>query len=118
MPKCRVSGVSRNTLCQNVLLSFRACSSRFVQLNQGEPPLQMEWQPIETAPKDGRGVDVWVTRHLETPYRVPDARFIDGEWVHSTRSFSYPIEGMIDVATGVPRIRITHWMQIPPPPAA
>jgi hypothetical protein len=61
-----------------------------------------EWQPIESAPKDGTKVDVWCEGKV--PLRIPNAYFYEERWLHS-------FNGM----------RIwhdpTHWMPLPPPPS-
>jgi hypothetical protein len=63
-----------------------------------------EWQPIESAPKDGTKVDVWCVREGKVPLRIPNAYFYEERWLHS-------FNGM----------RIwhdpTHWMPLPPPPS-
>ena len=70
----------------------------------------MEWQPIETAPKDGTTVFVWyeasVKSHGDFDNRVRLAKWIEclGEWqVHG-------------VGGNVPP-KVTHWMPIPNPPS-
>lgn len=62
----------------------------------------MDWQPIETAPKDGTsvimaGFDVWGLDWLNVAF------FEDGQWQHETGS-----EWGICPAT--------HWMPLPEPP--
>lgn len=39
-----------------------------------------QWQPIETAPRDGTQVDLWCVPPLGTAGRVPDCWFSDGKW--------------------------------------
>lgn len=57
----------------------------------------MEWQPIETAPKDG------------TPVLVATAFWVrDAYWSHA-------FEGWYSNHSAVPPP--THWMPLPPPPA-
>ena len=68
-----------------------------------------EWQPIETAPKDGRTIIVFRNIHgwnvLGYAYWV-DVRGIDG-WV--SNGFSDPPGNL---GLGHP----THWMPLPTPP--
>jgi hypothetical protein len=61
-----------------------------------------EWQPIETAPKDGTPVDLWTAE---------DGRFADACWNSTRRRWETQWERL---ANSVP----THWMPLPPPPAA
>ncbi len=69
-----------------------------------------QWQPIESAPRDGSEVYVWVTGNGN--YKT-EARFLNNKW-HDYRvdnSSGYgqmewsPIDG-----------NITHWMPLPQPP--
>lgn len=80
-----------------------------------------QWQPIETAPKDGTMIDLWVDG--DYPQRYSDAHwgkgghecgemgeYCDSDW-HSqeegwTCSFGMPI----------PENKVTHWLPLPPPP--
>lgn len=66
-----------------------------------------EWQPIETAPKDGTEVDVWVADGTGGGYRIADAY-----WCASRERWRF--NGQIhDIAwTDDP----THWMPLPSPP--
>lgn len=65
-----------------------------------------EWQPIETAPKDGRTLMVWITdpdvsSHCFAPVSITS----DGKWW--------------DDSTGdqiEPLKNATHWMPLPEPP--
>lgn len=67
----------------------------------------MEWQPIETAPKDGTQVDVYISELQE---RYTEAHFCVSEqcWVW-------------DLPCGTKRVMFTktpptHWMPLPQPP--
>ena len=69
----------------------------------------MDWQPIETAPKDGAFVDLWVV-HRDYAGRFSDCLWSGGEkyggWVGGSAMVVYPGDGG----------RITHWMPKPEPP--
>lgn len=76
------------------------------------------WQPIETAPKDGSKVDVWVTppaRSLSTGGygRVSDCWFSRGSWwfYDETKYASDPANCRSEVWN------VTHWMPRPPAPS-
>ena len=70
----------------------------------------MDWQPIETAPKDGSEVDLWVIPHDgRCRGRVPNCYFSDGGW--RTFSFGSYVDGDISSRYGKP----THWMKVDPP---
>jgi hypothetical protein len=63
----------------------------------GEP---QGWQPIETAPKDGRWI---LVTSVHNPYANGVMQWVDGDWLdwqdHIVRTEA-----------------ITHWMPLPPPP--
>jgi hypothetical protein len=62
-----------------------------------------EWQPIETAPKDGTAIDIWA--------RKPDGggqRWTDIVWENGWVS----VEGKLSDKYWT----YTHWMPIPNPP--
>lgn len=62
-----------------------------------------EWQPIETAPKDGRPIDLWAGGE-----RLANMRRVD---LGRGNVFYDPVE------SGVCCVRnATHWMPIPEPP--
>lgn len=72
----------------------------------------MEWQPIETAPKDGSEIFVWGTVE-DSPYARPHigseglervAWAGDGWWITSPQCDAWVPEP-------------SHWMPLPPPPA-
>lgn len=48
----------------------------------------MNWQPIETAPKDGTVIDIWT----ETGFRITDVWWDGGTWT-----------------CGLPDHCVTHW---------
>jgi len=65
----------------------------------------MEWKPIDSAPKDGTKVDLWILHEFSgSSFRVPDCYWINNRWVQ----------------TGIPLNRgerPTHWsLPLPPPP--
>lgn len=61
----------------------------------------IEWQPIETAPKDGRVILAWWSEeYMET------IRYHDGEWV-----WSHDYDSWND------NFKPTHWMPRPAPPS-
>lgn len=70
----------------------------------------MTWQPIETAPKNGRSVDLWVLDSNGTGYRYPNAIFaFNGEdgmgWTDSNSHEALE-----------PDVKPTHWIPLPEPP--
>lgn len=68
-----------------------------------------EWQPIETAPKDGTHVDLWACSGGDPRFgdRYTDAAFIRGKWRYSSGA-----DGWLEVS-----YMPTHWMPLPNPPA-
>ena len=82
-----------------------------------------EWQPIETAPRDGTSVDLWIVgdpesivfycpvskRHrdrVRREGRISDVWWHDGAWrPKSGTAKLFPIDA-----------EITHWMSLPEPP--
>jgi len=70
----------------------------------------MEWQPIETAPKDGSRVDVWLHGNLPIG-RQANCYFIEGRW-----RFDYGDMVGLLLETGL--IKASHWMPLPEPPIA
>lgn len=80
---------------------------------KGEGGPVSEWQPIDTAPKDGTKVDLWLHIYasprsfgMEDDFRVTDAWWQDGKWVHRYR----------DKDAEIFSDYITHWMPLPEPP--
>ena len=67
-----------------------------------------EWQPIETAPKDGRAIMVWIKGRLELQAHcfAPVSICDNGWWWDD--STGDQIEPIADA---------THWMPLPDPPA-
>lgn len=67
---------------------------------------ETEWKPIETAPKDGRGIMVWVANGRVTPHCFAPISITNdgGWWDDSTGDQIEPVEGA------------THWRSLPQPP--
>lgn len=70
------------------------------------------WQPIDTAPKDGTRVDVWVRPWdafaSGNPNRITNAWFEDGKWKRILSGWTMDIKDC-----GAP----THWRPVPIPPS-
>lgn len=71
-----------------------------------------DWQPIETAPKDGTLIlCFYPDRHGHDRYSL--RYWSTGDWRSSGRK-----EGWCDQYRQLRSIDPTHWMPLPPPPAA
>ena len=79
-----------------------ACA-QFVCEKLNAPPVSPEWQPIETAPKDGTDVLVVADGVVSEAEYWGDDR---GWWLANTAPTDY-----IDS-----QVWPTHWMPLPPPP--
>ena len=62
--------------------------------------MMSEWQPIASAPKDGRAILLWWPYWSHTPIA---AKFLHGHW-YSENVLSQEGDGP------------THWMKLPDPP--
>lgn len=86
----------------------------------------MEWQPIETAPKDGRLIDVWCPWDGNDAggIRLTDVAWHDGDefdkHVGWSRITDDGYRDMVEMGPtcdfGLPEWRPTHWMPLPEPP--
>lgn len=78
-----------------------------------------EWQPIDTAPKDGTVVDVWSDgqRYADARFDVPGDPDCEPDgsvaptWVHLDWHTTYDVWEYFEI---VPQP--THWMPLPEPP--
>lgn len=69
-----------------------------------------EWQPIDTAPKDGTEIDLWCEDVMETGFRV-----IEAKWNRRFGTWEVSDEPL-HVAIGNEGVHATHWMRPPKPP--
>jgi hypothetical protein len=88
------------TECQDRVDAFKALAQRLRAEASG-------WQPIETAPKDGRLVDLWFLDD-GADGRSTDCYFKDGHW-------HWEGQRIVHLPSGNPATP-THWMPIPKPP--
>lgn len=82
-----------------------------------------EWQPIETAPKDGTEIIAiyccdYGYQEKPTVYGPWTVSFLMGKWMASWgNSTVIESEGYWGSDYKVPDIDPTHWQPLPPPPA-
>lgn len=70
------------------------------------------WQSIDTAPKNGTPVDLWLVDVRdgipENAHRCTDAAWIDGAWRHDVETEDY-----VDAERH--GFKASHWMFVEPP---
>lgn len=76
-----------------------------------------EWQPIETAPKDGTVIHVWAEGY-EWPEAVRWEKYDpdDAEEIGQEGYWTYAEPIMADVFDNCGEDLWTHWMPLPEPP--
>jgi hypothetical protein len=80
-----------------------------------------EWQPIETAPRDGTLIDVWHVC-IDPTWRPggEEMRYTDVKWMTSDEGHGWhSYDEIIDdwrLLCGEPHYRVTHWMPTPTAP--
>ena len=78
-------------------------------LREAKSQALTDWQPIETAPKDGTEVLLWTDEYP----RVVSASYREfGEW----EGWTFTDEALADIQPEGPR-EPSHWMPLPPPPS-
>ena len=80
--------------------------------------MKTKWQPIETAPKDGREFDVWCIGYLGAGYRVTDIKWGKDEYGSPEGFLEYCSYDDEPYKSGWQECErnITHWMDKPEPP--
>lgn len=74
----------------------------------------MNWQPIETAPRDGTLIDLWISA-VDCAFRAVDFKWEvtetqkQGQWVKDGNP--------LDWHYGNVGMQATHWMPVPAPPS-
>lgn len=105
---------------------------RPVIINDGDLAAENGWQPIETAPRDGAGIDIWCVpfNDGELLYGAPKGvRLTDVSWHDADEIFPHTgwtrccddgdwdfVEGPPSCDLGLPAWKPTHWMPLPNPP--
>lgn len=70
-----------------------------------------EWQPIETAPRDGSDILLWLAASNDPA--DPIGEMVVGYWLAYARAFSFAVDiNGKHIVAGSP----THWMPLPKPP--
>jgi hypothetical protein len=77
----------------------------------------MDWQPIETAPKDGTVIDLWGYGWNGKYRRMANCRWYDelGDGEFTGWEQEYAESPSYRNLRGV---TFTHWMPLPPPPTS
>ena len=68
----------------------------------------MEWQPIETAPRDGSTVDLWTNYGRRTNCKWGHHSWLNGKPIGAKTWESESMDGPLPIPT--------HWIYPPPPP--
>lgn len=69
-----------------------------------------EWQPIETAPKDGERVDLWATDIFGHGQRFADCYWQIAQWPEQH-------DRWVGLPEGRRNWNPTHWQPLPEPPS-
>lgn len=118
------SGKSTGSLRSGILYDYIEClecsaTAPIDIWNTRKHPPASEWQPIESAPKDGTKVDLWLEFYaspasmgMSDSFRMPECYYatIEGKtgWFH--------LDGMKQNQLFDEYEYITHWMPLPEPP--
>lgn len=84
----------------------------------GPIPRRSDWQPIETAPKDGTLVLLWEPNGMGrvTGRWEHEARFVNGILVVDSVLERWNVSNWILGFTAIPNPEPTYWMPLPEPP--
>ena len=80
--------------------NYEKINDLMIQLREARAEIEMlmKWQPIETAPKNGRDILIFDKNGIEIAWWSD----IDSEWCHQDMYLSI--------------LNLTHWMPLPEPP--
>lgn len=128
----------RNACERNVELLYLYVETLDESPQEWDEAQMSEWQPIETAPKDGTVIDLWIVNQDGRGWREADAYWVDdapvnyyggsGErrsgWFGPNHDYEgedgwADEPGYANMVTGVIFFYMpTHWMPLPAPPSA
>lgn len=77
------------------------------------------WRPIESAPRDGTEVDLWIVTDDLKGFRQPECVWRDGAWYDAILEddrIDAPWDDGTDFHGRRPMRTATHWMPLPEPP--
>ena len=96
-----------NCHCRVAAIAAIAIAYKIERLRAENKPALTQWQPIETAPKDGRWILVW----------APDHNVEKVGWCNKPEG-GYWSPLLMDPFDSSPLYyKPTHWMPLPPPPS-
>lgn len=77
---------------------------------------EMGWRPIDTAPKDGTVIDLWVDWPDREGGRLANAKWTDDHASKGKIGFDWIGPDRFPLAAYVAKPKATHWMPLPSPP--
>ena len=99
----RYHATETTEMCWSAGFSSTDAAARWAAQHSCQSPELDPWEPIETAPKDGTEVDLWLVPHSGRGRRIIGAWWVSSGWRTG--------DGMLDST-----LRLSHWMRAPQSP--